>query len=254
MLSYCTMCDGFYNDPVKHRYIECPFYHGCPCGLKQQTRKHVDGCFMAKELKRKERALYSTSAVEAALKKKEAPLIRNSQSNVSLKCIYCFREYSYSRKEHEERYCTYFSGCPFCGAKKKDSHHVEQCKKKQIHDATGGDNDSGLYMICDYCRGDIEMDKWEGHRADCGPKSLSLIVDETVKNHKAAQAGRPTKWCWSCDKQICEDIFSGHQDECRKRMASRFSVLPKKENGELSVSDERPKDSHLKEAQFVEEP
>jgi len=253
MLNYCTVCEGFYSDPARHRYVECPYYNGCACGLKQQTKKHVDNCFMVKELKRKGRML-AVIEKEISIEKKEASLIRNSQNIPVLKCIYCFQEYGYSRQVHEERYCTYFTGCPFCGEKKKDSHHVEECKRKQIRDATGGDSDSVLCMICDYCRGEIDMDRWEGHRANCGPKNLSLIMDETVKKQRSAEPSKPTKWCWSCDKQIYDDIFTGHQDECRKKMASRFATPPRKETGELNVIDERPKDSHLKEVQFVEEP
>jgi hypothetical protein len=249
------MCEGFYNEPVKHRYIDCPYYNGCLCGLRQQTSKHVEGCVIAKEIRRKKRIREEAQARENQLRKQEQPLISNSRGNQPLTCIYCFRAYSYDRAQHETRYCPYFVGCPHCGRKKIDGKHTEECKVRILADPEGviPGEEPVIYMVCQYCRGEIPMEDWDDHRRDkCGPKQVSLIVEETTRKSQA-QAG-PTKWCWMCDKKIYEDIFESHQVECKKKMAARYAALPKKEHGELFIVDDRPRCSNLKEVKFVEEP
>lgn len=255
MMHHCTLCEGFYHDPVKHRYIDCPYYNGCLCGLRQQSAKHVEKCVISKEIKRKRKTVEDSNKVDEILQRREANLISNSPQ-FNLTCIYCFRGYSYDRKDHESRFCPYFIGCVYCGKKKVDGKHVETCKvmqEREVESAAIGKEDMAVYMICQFCRADVSMDRWDEHRKKCGPKSnLALIVDETQRKSSGPKV--PTKWCWMCGKEIAEDIFSSHQTGCKERMEKQYAKSSAW-HGEISIDDRRPtKSGNLKEVQFVEEP
>lgn len=262
MQKFCTMCDQYYNDPTKHRFLECPYYVGCPCGLRPATKQHMEKCFMAREKNRKEQ------------KQKSEPqgMIKNAKKMTSLlefTCCYCFRAYFSSKEDHEEKFCVWHTGCPKCGEKKKDYAHAKNCTGSR-KERTNVPEDHDIELVCRYCRSNVPMTKWDDHmKTQCGPKTVQEIVDATEKGSgglivipetHGLGAGAQSEWkkgmynCAFCGTDIMLTYKESHEARCKEQLKSKFGFTIYTV-GEMNVVDLRrtPSTKNLREVTFVEE-
>jgi hypothetical protein len=244
MEQFCTMCDQYYRDPAKHRYVDCPFYNGCPCGIRPATKQHVEKCFMARERSRK-------------AQKGATPMVSNI-SQTEFTCVYCFRPYYSAKEEHETKFCMYFVGCTKCGAKGKDFTHSRTCKGKEGETVSGAKE---IELVCRYCRSNVPMSKYDDHmQKECGPRTVNEIVEATEKRGlillppAIPEWKRSMVWCPFCGTDIVESYIETHQVRCKEQLKTKFEFAVYTV-GEVRVYDNRRAQSikDLREVIFVEE-
>lgn len=213
-LQLCTMCDQYYSDPLRHKVMDCYYYVGCPCGLKPTNKKHVEGCFMARERARKDKTRSRFP--------QPPPMLRNADLKDEIVCCYCFRDYYSSKEEHEEKYCPYFIGCYVCGQKKVDKVHVETCKKRKENAVP-----DEIQLVCRYCRQNVPMSQYDEHmKLQCGPKTIDGIIEETAKVPRLSLLPpRPLDMvpCGLCGSDIMKVYIESHSARCKDTVKSKFS-------------------------------
>lgn len=232
MSHFCTMCEEYYNDPTKHRYIECMYYNGCACGIKNPGREHFKQCFLLRERKRKA----STSP---------APMLSNSTETSKLDeitCSMCLVKYRGNPYDHRTVYCAYYNGCPVCGKKYfSPPGHMAECEeRKRLLDAGFEDDTADIKYKCSTCNEYIAAMKYDTHKSSCKKEEEEAAADDDTKVFTPVIPQEPKEKCEFCGVSIVEKYINEHRKNCFESLERKFSYSVKY-HGEPEVIDVRVK-------------
>lgn len=219
MSQFCTMCEQYFNDPQRHRYVECVYYNGCACGMKMPAPGHADKCFLLRDRKRRER--------EAASFKGGTML-----SNEKL-CSMCLRKYSGDDFVHRNSECYYYFGCPKCKKKYEVPSHFNSCTGIQATPSGSYPHSypttfsrypysSAVKVLCRDCREYVVEEFLNEHKRYCPAKTSPDMVK-----------------CPLCDVRTVRSYLESHLEWCRKSMETKFSEKRVHVQGEPVLMDGR---------------
>lgn len=214
MSHFCTMCEEYYNDPNKHRYIECMYYNGCDCGEKNPGRRHIRVCPAVRDRKRK-----------VAESRMPAPLLSNSRLSYPEEavCAMCQVKYRGSASDHRTYVCAYYNGCPHCKKRYFEPNHMKKCEEEARLKEAGFDRDAGsIKYKCASCNEYIESFKYDAHIASCKGEVEAKDDDET-KVFPAAVVETPKTLCPFCLLKISDEFTESHQKSCFESVERKFS-------------------------------
>ena len=201
-MRYHEQCQGYYNDPVRHYHIECPYIHGCVCGKRQVTVDHVKDCFMVKEAIRKGRTIPMFPIIP--------PSIPPKQEILSSTCPQCQQKYLGTVYYHRSNECQYYLGCKRCGEKYFFNNHIQNCK---------GDQKGIPTTLCIFCSTWVPSSTFLIHKRGCEALAREKVHEnvprKTVKDEFSE--------CSLCGNYVYNDKLTIHLEGCSKRISSKFS-------------------------------
>lgn len=235
MAQYCTMCEEYFNDPSRHRYIDCVYYNGCLCGKKVPDRDHIKNCFMLKEKRRK-------------AEQGGTPMLSNLPKSSDWKvCPMCMIRYMGDSNDHRFKICAYYNGCPFCKKRYFEPNHMKACeaasRKKAEVEAKTGDEDAdleGVQYMCHHCHEFIAAAEYDDHKKKCAVLSTAgpASDDDDTKILTTVVVEEPKTYCSLCGSNILSRYFRSHEEHCWKTVCSKFRYTTKS-YGEPEVIDTR---------------
>lgn len=211
------MCGDYYHDYNKHRYVDCIYFNGCPCGMKSVPTDHKEKCFYWRDRR------YKAS--------KEA----HPPSSTNMVCSLCGEAYRSGFNDHRDRDCQYYVGCRKCSKRYAAYDHFKNCTGPIIPMVRGEFSGGGLapHSYPGYNDGPYPPTSYPkptypyAHAvkvlcSDCN----EYVVEEYMDKHKQYCPAKELpymKRCSLCNHKVHQDALASHRSDCMKAVQEKFS-------------------------------